>query len=311
MPVSRTWQWSERRHPAVSPKRFKASVKAGGGVIHRQNGERNEFLLVHRPRYDDWTLPKGKLNRREGFLEAALREVREETGVRAVRPVEVGSIGYSTDQGNRKVVRWWLMEDAGEGKFRANKEVDEVAWLKKGKALKRLDYEADRNVLERANGLVNNPTMATIYLTRHGSAGDTTTWRGKDRKRPLDKKGRKQSIRLAASLDGHPITQILSSEAQRCVQTVRPLSFSIRLPIHADKRLRVDASAKSVISLIAELEGQSAVMSTHGEVIEQVIGALGDDGIDLAGPHEWRKGSIWVLEASDGRVVAGRYTAPP
>jgi 8-oxo-dGTP diphosphatase len=293
----------------VSPKRFKASIKAGGGVVNRGNGK-TEYLLVHRPRYDDWTLPKGKLNRREGYLEAALREVREETGVRADHPTSVGSIGYSTDQGNRKVVRWWLMGEAEATKFKKNNEVDEVAWLSKPKALKRLDYEADRNVLERADSLIDDPTRATIYLIRNSSAGDQATWRGKDRKRPLDKKGRKQSIRLAAGLDGHPITQILSSEAQRCVQTVRPLSFSIRMPIHTDKRLRVDAGAKKLFSLITEIEGQSAVLSTHGEVIEQVIGALDDDGIDLAGPREWRKGSIWVLEASGGKVVTGRYVAP-
>ncbi len=294
----------------MSPKRFKASVKAGGGVVHRTNGKAGEYLLVHRPRYDDWTLPKGKLNRREGYLEAALREVREETGVRADQPVRVGSIGYQTDQGNRKVVRWWLMGAGEPGRFKANSEVDEVAWLSKNKAMKRLDYEADRNVLERADGLLDDPTRATIYLTRHSRAGDPAAWRGKDRKRPLDKKGRKQSIRLASGLDGHPITRIVSSEAQRCLQTVRPLSFSIRLPIQTDKRLRVDSKAKKVFSLIGELEGESAVFATHGEVIELVINALEADGVDLEGPQEWAKGSIWVLEVSKGQVTSGRYVPP-
>ena len=295
----------------MSPKRFKASVRAGGGVVHRTNGKAGEYLLVHRPRYDDWTLPKGKLNRREGYLEAALREVREETGVRADQPVRVGSIGYMTDQGNRKVVRWWLMGTEDAGRFTANNEVDEVAWLSKGKAMRRLDYQADRNVLERAGGLIDDATRATIYLTRHSRAGDKAAWRGKDRKRPLDKKGRKQSIRIAAGLDGHPITRIVSSEAQRCVQTVRPLSFSIRLPIQIDKRLRVDSKAKKVFSLISELEGESVVLSTHGEVIELVMNALQAEGIELDGPRESGKGSIWVLQASKGVVESGRYIRPP
>lgn len=294
----------------MSPKRFKASIKAGGGVVHRQQGDKDEFLLVHRPRYDDWTLPKGKLNRREGFLEAALREVREETGVRANRPVDVGSIGYATDQGNRKVVRWWLMEEAERGKFKKNDEVDEVAWLTKGKALKRLDYEADRNVLERANGLLGDSTRSKIYVVRHPSAGDKTKWRGKDRKRPLDKKGRKQAIRLAASLDGHPVTTLLSSPSQRCVQTLRPLSFSIRLPIQTNKRLDVDAEAKQVRALIATLEGQSAVVATHGEVIASLHAELTAKGVELDGPKEWPKGSIWLLEASKGGVFSGRYVEP-
>ncbi len=294
----------------MSPKRFKASIKAGGGVVHRQKGEKDEFLLVHRPRYDDWTLPKGKLNRREGFLEAALREVREETGVRANRPIDVGSIGYATDQGNRKVVRWWLMDESPGGKFKKNDEVDEVAWLTKGKALKRLDYEADRNVLERANGLLSDPTRSKIYVVRHSSAGDKTKWRDKDRKRPLDKKGRKQAIRLAASLDGHPVTTLLSSPSQRCVQTMRPLSFSIRLPIQTDRRLSVDAEAKQVRVLIATLEGESAVVVTHGEVIASLHADLTAKGVELDGPEEWPKGSIWVLEASKGKVKSGTYVEP-
>ena len=87
---------------------------AAGGVVHRENGDgKRKFLLVHRPRYDDWSLPIAKLNRREGFLEAALREVREETGIQGNRPVDVGSVGYETDAGNRKVVRWWHMEMVG------------------------------------------------------------------------------------------------------------------------------------------------------------------------------------------------------
>ena len=295
----------------MSPKRFKASIKAGGGVVHRQNGDKGEFLVVHRPRYDDWTLPKGKLNRREGYLEAALREVREETGVRAARPVEVGSIGYQTDQGNRKVVRWWLMSDSGEGKFKPNREVDEVAWLSKGKALKRLDYEADRNVLARADGLRRDPTSARLYVVRHAPAGDKTKWRGKDRKRPLDKRGRKQAIRLAANLDGHPITTLLSSPSQRCVQTLKPLSFSIRLPIVTDRRLGVDAGAKELQALVGQLRGKSAVAVTHGEVIGSLHEALSSKGVDLDGPEKWPKGSIWVLEVSNGRVLSGQYVEPP
>jgi 8-oxo-(d)GTP phosphatase len=294
----------------VSPKRFKASIKAGGGVVHRQGDKKSEYLLVHRPAYDDWTLPKGKLNRREGFLEAALREVREETGVKANRPVDVGSIGYATDQGNRKVVRWWLMEDAEEAGFVPNNEVDEVAWLTLSKALKRLTYDEDRNVLQRADDLTTDATRATIYLTRHGRAGNSAQWRGKDKKRPLDPKGRKQSIRLAASLDGHPITQLLASPTQRCVQAVRPLSLSISLPIHTDKRLRASARVSEALGLIEALQGESVVMATHGELISALITSLSERGVQLDGPMEWAKSSTWVLEASNGKVTSGRYLGP-
>ncbi len=283
---------------------------AAGGVLHRDgdDGER-EFLVVHRPRYDDWSLPKGKLNRREGFLEAALREVREETGIQANRPVEVGSVGYQTDAGNRKVVRWWHMEMVG-GRFRPNREVDDIAWLPRRKADKRLQYANDRKVLERADALTDDPTYSKIYLVRHAHSGVKSQWKGKDRKRPLDRRGRKQAIDLAVRFRAHPLSRIFSSDSQRCVQTARPLVNAIRMPDTLDKRLRIGGDADGVLGMIEELQGESAVMVTHGEIIEPVLKKLRKGGVDLEGPKEWKKGSVWVLEARDGAVRSGHYVPP-
>ena len=294
----------------MSPERFRASIKAAGGVLYRPNedGER-EFLLVHRPRYDDWSLPKGKLDRREGFLEAGLREVREETGIQANYPVEIGSVGYETDAGNRKVVRWWLMAAVG-GKFRPNREVDAVAWLTLRKAEKRLQYSNDQKVLRRANALVDDPTYSKIYLVRHAQAGVKSQWKGKDLKRPLDRRGRKQAIDLAVRFRAHPITTILTSSYQRCLQTAKPLENAIRLTAETDRRLNVDGNVSDVIKLIRELKGEAAVLITHGEVISAVIENLVADGADLDGPMEWKKGSVWVLEAKKGRIRSGHYVPP-
>jgi len=285
-------------------------VKAGGGVLHRlnDNGKR-EFLLVHRPSYDDWSLPKGKLDRREGFLEAALREVREETGFQANRPIEIGSVGYESGAGNRKVVRWWLMDTVG-GKFKPNHEVDEIAWLTRGKADKRLQYKNDRNVLRRATSLIDDPTASTIYLVRHARAGVKAQWKDKDHKRPLDRQGRKQAIDLALELQAHPITRILTSDFQRSLQSAKPLVNSIRLPVETDRCLRVGGRTEDVLKLIRGLQGEAAVIITHGEVIGPLIGNLAADGIELDGPMEWKKGSTWVLDATKGKVRSGCYVPP-
>ena len=88
------------------------------------------------------------------------------------------------------------------------------------------------------------------------------------------------------------------------------MSFSIRLPIKTEQRFRVDASAKDVFKLIQELNGESVLLSTHGELIESVIGSLAGDGVDLDGPMEWKKGSVWILEAAQGKVRSGRYLVP-
>jgi 8-oxo-dGTP diphosphatase len=123
--------------PAVSDR-----VEAAGGVVVRDG----DILLVHRPRYDDWTLPKGKLDPGESFEEAALREVEEETGLRCRLVRELPSADYEVG-GRPKVVRYWLMEAEAETPFVPNDETDEVRWLAPDEALALLSYDRDRDVV--------------------------------------------------------------------------------------------------------------------------------------------------------------------
>jgi 8-oxo-dGTP diphosphatase len=123
-----------------------AEVRAAGGVIVRRVDGNPEVALVHRPKYDDWSLPKGKLDRGEGWEEAALREVEEETGLRCRLLEELDSVAYRDPKGRSKVVRYWLME-AVSGSFEPNKEVDRFDWLALDDALARLTYERDRELV--------------------------------------------------------------------------------------------------------------------------------------------------------------------
>ena len=118
------------------------TVRAAGGVV-RRNGK---VLLVHRPKYDDWTLPKGKLDEGESWEDAAVREVEEETGLRCSLGPELASTWYIDSQGRRKRVRYWLMQPES-GTFAPTSEVDEIAWLDPAAATQRLSYDRDREVL--------------------------------------------------------------------------------------------------------------------------------------------------------------------
>jgi len=119
-------------------------VRAGGGVVVRPGPE---VLLVHRPKYDDWTFPKGKAEDGESDEACALREVEEETGLRCRLEEELPATRYRDSRGRRKVVRWWRMSVEG-GSFKGNREVDEITWLPPQEAAALLSYERDVPLLE-------------------------------------------------------------------------------------------------------------------------------------------------------------------
>ena len=125
-------------------------IRAAGGVVWRTtpDGER-EVLLVHRPKYNDWSLPKGKADGSERPVQTALREVQEETGLRCRLGLEVGKTRYTDSQGRSKVVRYWLMEPEHDDAFVPNREVDAVRWCSFDEASAALSYAHDRKLLAR------------------------------------------------------------------------------------------------------------------------------------------------------------------
>jgi 8-oxo-dGTP diphosphatase len=124
-----------------------AEVEAAGGVVTRRGEQGLEVLVVHRPRYDDWSLPKGKLEAGESFENAAAREVEEETGVRVQLGTELPSQRYVDRKGRDKLVRYWRMTPIGTSAWTANDEVDAVRWVQAGEAQSFLTYDADRSLV--------------------------------------------------------------------------------------------------------------------------------------------------------------------
>jgi 8-oxo-dGTP diphosphatase len=130
-----------------------AEVNAAGGVVWRRGGDGDiEVVLVHRPRYDDWSLPKGKLDEGESFEEAALREVEEETGLRCELGEFAGETSYRDRKDREKLVRYWAME-AGDGDFSPDDEVDDLRWVPIAEAPAQLSYDFDRELVERLSGI--------------------------------------------------------------------------------------------------------------------------------------------------------------
>ena len=124
-------------------------VRAAGGIVLREGADGPEVAVVHRPKYDDWSLPKGKLDPGEGWQEAALREVEEETGLECELGAELSPVTYLDAKGREKRVRWWLMRPCG-GRFSASDEIDEMRWVSAAEADASLDYEHDRELVREA-----------------------------------------------------------------------------------------------------------------------------------------------------------------
>jgi 8-oxo-dGTP diphosphatase len=124
-------------------------VRAAGGVLVRTGTEGPEVAVIHRPKYGDWSLPKGKLDEGENFEQAALREVEEETGMRAELGPELSSLSYRDRKGRTKLVRYWLMQVV-DGEFHPGFEVDELRWLDPDSAQELLSYKHDAKLVREA-----------------------------------------------------------------------------------------------------------------------------------------------------------------
>ena len=137
-------------------------------------------------------------------------------------------------------------------------------------------------------------------LVRHARAGERDEWTGDDRLRPLDKKGRRQANALAVTLEELGATRLLSSPYVRCVRTLEPAAERLGLPIEERDELAEGSSAEEVKALLRELDGSVPALSTHGDVVENLLGAQ----------QKCKKGAVWVLEVSGGAVRVERYLPP-
>ena len=154
------------------------AVLAAGGVVVRKG----RVLLVHRPAYDDWSFPKGKLDRGESSPAAAVREVEEETGLRIRIGMPLSRQSYPTNGSRTKLVDYWIGRVVGDpdvSGYRINREIDDVAWVDVDKARQLLTYKRDRRTLAEALA-TGKPTRALVVL-RHGDARSRKRWRGDDR----------------------------------------------------------------------------------------------------------------------------------
>jgi 8-oxo-(d)GTP phosphatase len=267
-----------------------------------------EVAIIHRPRYDDWSLPKGKVDPGETEPVTAVREVREETGSQSRLGRRLAAVKYPVDLGVKQV-RFWAAH-ADDGEFSAGAEVDDISWLKASDAMARLSYPHDRKVLRR---FTKSPAdTRTVLIVRHGRAGSKQRYKGDDQQRPLDKFGRAQAESLVGTLMAFGAGTLFAADRMRCVQTIEPLAEELGAAITVEPNLTEEAywenrkRARQRILAIAA-GGGTPVICTQGKVIPDLIAWWCErDGVRPDKSRN-RKGSTWVLSLHKNKLIAADH----
>jgi 8-oxo-dGTP pyrophosphatase MutT (NUDIX family)/phosphohistidine phosphatase SixA len=281
-------------------------IHAAGAVLRRPGAKGPEVVLVHRPKYDDWSFPKGKAKNGEHVLRTAVREVWEETGIWPVLGRRLPSREYEKDHRLKRVDYW--AATGNDGEFEPNDEVDRVEWLSLPEAEQRLSYEHDVDLLR---DFAAGPVRTTPYiLLRHTSAGDKHEWDDDDLLRPLDSRGRAEAAGLAEALAVFGPTRVLTSATARCMETVLPYAARIGADIRSDWAFSMGtpvAASKEAAGRFVQLLGDRlpTLVCTHGELVPELIGRA-CEALCADPPEDPRlpKGGFWVLHTAGGRLVS-------
>jgi 8-oxo-dGTP diphosphatase len=295
-----------------------AEVLAAGGVLWRSGvAGAPEVAVVHRPRYDDWSLPKGKQDGAEPLAATAVREIAEETGHAVVLGPRLPSTRYQVADGD-KTVHYWAARCTG-GTFTPNDEVDDLRWVGLDAASGLLSYSHDRAVVEHLPGVVT--VRATLLLVRHGKAGSKDKWPGDDDLRPLSRAGWRQAAALRTLLPLFGPQRVHSAPRTRCRQTVQALATDLGVaivdePLLSEEGYWTDPRAGCRrLEEIACAPGGPAVVCSQGGVIPDLVATLLGPAAAAGRTLRSRKGSVWVLSFAENggtlRVVAADHYADP
>ena len=279
-----------------------------------------EALLVHRPRLDDWSVPKGKLEEGEHLLSAAVREVAEESGVTPALGRRLESVHYRVGGSVHKVVHYWTATVADEQPRDPDEEVDEIRWVPLARAAALATHRWDRRMLtalsragEPGLGVVGVPP---VVLVRHAKARPRKGWTGEDRARPLAPEGERQALSLVPLLETFAPGAVLTSSSTRCLQTVLPFTRATGRALQAVPALTEEtfetnpATAHDLVdSLLADRRPGAAptLVCTHRPLLDALLHRLTGDAPD---PKRLAPAEVAVLTGVGAGLVIDRYPAP-
>jgi len=261
------------------------AVFAAGAVVWRLVEGKLRVLLIHRTKYRDVTLPKGKVDPGEMLAETAAREVHEETGIKVALGVPVGVSRYWMRPKRQKVVHYWAAEATDDAirasTFVPNGEIAAIEWVSLKKARARLSYPVDVEIIDNFARLVDDGVLRTfpIIVLRHAKALPRAEWDGADADRPLTARGMEQAKAIVAPLRAFGVRRVVTSDAERCRRTIARLekkmgrAARVSPDLSQDAWEAGDADIRSVVGHRVRAR-KAAVLCSHRPVLPAIVSEL-------------------------------------
>lgn len=291
------------------------TVIAAGAVVWRYDGEGNvHVLLIHRPRYDDWSIPKGKLDEGEQLIACAYREVIEETHLKVSFGPFITETEYYVADGLKRVSYWAAHAYDPNDNFVANAEADEGRWLTIEEAIELATRESDKEVL---SVFFKSPfDSQALIMLRHGKALAREEWLGGDEDRPLDQRGSLQAKRMISIYQAFNIEKVITSDAIRCYDTVEPLTKALDLKLKVEKDISEQSWKRDkelAIEFAKEIikDERTILVCSHNPVLPRMLEKL-TKKIDFDYPdNKLQPGEAWIIHHKKKEVLQiDRLEAP-
>jgi len=291
-----------------------STVIAAGVVIWRKSeSDSLEIAVVHRPRYGDWSLPKGKLENHESLIACAYREGEEETGLEFFIGPYIGDTEYLVAEGMKRVSYWAAKASDRETQFFANEEVDQLQWWTLEQAMDSLTRDSDKEILAK---FITTPYDATpLIMLRHAKALAREEWQGEDEDRPLDQLGQQQAKRMLSIYQAFGLKSIHTSDAVRCYDTVLAMSRALEIEPTITKEIseytfkKDKERALDYVRDVATEVGKSGIptlLCSHNPVLPRMLEKLLKKS-DFDGPKpevaKLQPGDAWVVFMKKKKIV--------
>jgi len=286
-------------------------IRAAGALLWRETNEREvEIALIHRPKYDDWTLPKGKIEEGETALQCAYRELFEETGIKAAFTRQLGTVEYEESDQRKRVIFWAARCALDTKTFVVNEEVDQLEWLAPENALAQATHDSDRQMIE---SFLEQPHYTdTLIILRHTKALERGDWDEEDSQRTLDEIGFDQAQLLIKHLEPFAIDEIYTSDYVRCVQTVTPLSHSrglnmTQVPSLNEETFNEDPLRSISFANALKQDEKNILICSHNPVIPTMLRGILNTKLKNKDLIKLEPGDAWIVHRVRGEIVGLDY----